>query len=167
MQTPTSRWKVCPGAPRALAGEIALALVKIQEERPLRVCAPLRVEEEEAHEKAAEEIGVSVIRQIAAREIDEDDVPLIEHLPEIFVATVRGVPSLPKTGAWSVVTRPVASVPPNGGEAVPVAENRGVPVIRRYPVRYAASDHNSYTAPRLDPGGGRRATTALPMRPTC
>jgi hypothetical protein len=72
----------------------------------------------------------------------------------LFVATVRGVPSLPKTGAWSVVTRPVASVPPNGGEAVPVAENRGVPVIRRYPVRYAAGDHNSYSAPRLDPGGG-------------
>jgi hypothetical protein len=72
----------------------------------------------------------------------------------LFVATVRGVPSLPKTGAWSVVTRPVASVPPNGGEAVPVAENRGVPVIRRYPVRYAAGDRNSYSAPRLDPGGG-------------
>lgn len=72
----------------------------------------------------------------------------------LFVATVRGSPRLPRTGAWSVVTRPVASVPPNGGEAVPVAENRGVPVIRRYPVRYAAGDGNPYPAPRLDPGGG-------------
>ena len=54
----------------------------------------------------------------------------------LFVATVRGTPKLPKTGAWSVVVRPVANVSPNGGEAVPVAENRGVPVIRRYPVDY-------------------------------
>lgn len=54
----------------------------------------------------------------------------------LFVATVRGVPKLPETGAWSVVVRPVASVPANGGEAVPVAENRGVPLIRRYPVAY-------------------------------
>ena len=58
----------------------------------------------------------------------------------LFVATVRGAPSLPKTGAWSVVTRAVASVSANGGEAVPVAENRGVPIIRRYPVRYVAGD---------------------------
>jgi hypothetical protein len=72
----------------------------------------------------------------------------------LFVGTVRGAPKLPKTGAWSVVTRPVANVPPNGGEANQVAENRGVPVIRRYPVRYVAGDRNSYAAPRLDPAGG-------------
>jgi hypothetical protein len=64
----------------------------------------------------------------------------MDGVSPIFVATVRGVPSLPTTGAWSVVVRPVASVPPNGGEAVPVAEKRGVPVIRRYPVEYPAND---------------------------
>lgn len=58
----------------------------------------------------------------------------------VFVATVRGAPKLPTTGAWSVAMRPVASIPPNGGEAVPVAENRGVPVIRRYPVQYPTND---------------------------
>lgn len=67
----------------------------------------------------------------------------------LFVATVRGVPHLPKTGAWSVVTRPVASVPPNGGEAVSVAENRGVPLVRRYPVQFLPGDTSVYTAPRL------------------
>ena len=72
----------------------------------------------------------------------------------LFVATVRGAPSLPRTGAWSVVTRPVLNVPPNGGEAVPVAQNRGVPVIRRYPVRYLAGDKTVYLAPRLDTSGG-------------
>ena len=30
----------------------------------------------------------------------------------------------------------------------------GVPVIRRYPVRYDAGDDKPYPAPRLDPGGG-------------
>jgi len=70
----------------------------------------------------------------------------------LFVATVRGVPSLPQTGAWSVVTRPVAGVPPNGGEAVPVAENRGVPLVRRYPVQFLPGDRTVYTAPLL--GGG-------------
>lgn len=77
----------------------------------------------------------------------------------LFVATARGVPSLPATGAWSVVVRPVASVPPNGGEAVPVAENRGVPVIRRYPVRYLPGDRTAYSEPRLDgvPGDYRFA----------
>jgi hypothetical protein len=68
----------------------------------------------------------------------------------IFVATVRGVPRLPQTGAWSVVTRPVASVPPGGGEAVPVPDNRGVPLIRRYPIRYVAGDTKVYSAPPLD-----------------
>jgi hypothetical protein len=72
----------------------------------------------------------------------------------LFVATVRGVPSLPATGAWSVVVRPVASVPPNGGEAVPVADNRGVPVIRRYPVRYLPGDRTAYSEPRLDGAPG-------------
>jgi hypothetical protein len=67
----------------------------------------------------------------------------------LFVATVRGVPSLPTTGAWSVAVRPVASVPPNGGEAAPVAENRGVPVIRRYPIKFLAGDSTPYTEPRL------------------
>jgi hypothetical protein len=67
----------------------------------------------------------------------------------LFVATVRGVPSLPKTGAWSVVTRQVAGVPVNGGEAVPVAENRGVPLVRRYPVQFLPGDRTVYTAPRL------------------
>ena len=77
----------------------------------------------------------------------------------LFVATVRGVPSLPTTGAWSVAVRPVASVPPNGGEAVPVAENRGVPVIRRYPVKFPAGDSTPFTEPRLDgiPGDYRFA----------
>lgn len=72
----------------------------------------------------------------------------------IFVATVRGVPKLPKTGAWSVVQRPVAGVPAGGGEAVPVLETKGVPVIRRYPVKYEAGDPAGYAEPPLDPGGG-------------
>ncbi len=67
----------------------------------------------------------------------------------LFVATVRGVPRLPETGAWSVVTRPVASVAVNGGEAVPVAENRGVPLIRRYPVQYPAGSDAVFTEPPL------------------
>lgn len=59
---------------------------------------------------------------------------------------------------WGLV-RPVATVPPNGGEAVPVAENRGVPVIRRYPVRYLPGDRAVYSEPRLDgvPGDYRFA----------
>lgn len=67
----------------------------------------------------------------------------------VFVATVRGVPKLPRTGAWSVVARPVASVPPGGGEAVAVPESRGVPLIRRYPVRYQPNDA-VFDAPPLD-----------------
>lgn len=66
----------------------------------------------------------------------------------LFVATVRGVPRLPETGAWSVVVRPAANVPANGGEAVPVAENRGVPAIRRYPVQFPAND-TVFTEPPL------------------
>ncbi|WP_433359122.1 hypothetical protein [Streptosporangium sp. CA-115845] len=67
----------------------------------------------------------------------------------VFVATARGVPKLPRTGAWSVVTRPVASVPPGGGEAVPVSDSQGVPLIRRYPVAYSATDRKSYSRPPL------------------
>lgn len=86
----------------------------------------------------------------------------------LFVATVRGVPSLPQTGAWSVVTRPVASVPPNGGEAVPVAENRGVPLVRRYPVQFLPGDSTVYTAPRLGGAVGdyRWADAADLLTPT-
>jgi hypothetical protein len=85
----------------------------------------------------------------------------------LFVATVRGVPKLPETGAWSVVVRPVASVPANGGEAVPVAGNRGVPVIRRYPVKYLPGDTASYQAPLLDgtPGDYRFADAADLLTP--
>jgi hypothetical protein len=84
-----------------------------------------------------------------------------------FVATVRGTPSLPTTGAWSVVRRPVASVPPGGGEATPVAENRGVPLVRRYPVRYLPGDDSVYTEPRLDgtPGDYRFADAADLLTP--
>lgn len=85
----------------------------------------------------------------------------------LFVATARGAPSLPTTGAWSVVSRPVASVPPGGGEAVPVAESRGVPVVRRYPVRYLGGDRRHYPEPRLDgvPGDYRFADAADLLTP--
>ncbi|MFD1140913.1 hypothetical protein ACFQ4C_07330 [Larkinella insperata] len=86
----------------------------------------------------------------------------------LFVATVRGVPKLPETGAWSVAVRPVASVPPNGGEAVPVAENRGVPVIRRYPVAFPTDDDTVFHEPRLagTPGDYRLADAADLLTPT-
>ncbi len=85
----------------------------------------------------------------------------------LFVATVRGVPSLPATGAWSVVVRPVASVPTNGGEAVPVAENRGVPVVRRYPVQYQPGDDTVFSEPPLagSPGDYRFADAADLLTP--
>ncbi len=85
----------------------------------------------------------------------------------LFVATVRGVPSLPTTGAWSVVVRPVASVPPGGGEAEPVAESRGVPLVRRYPVQYLAGDRTVHTAPPLagTPGDYRLADAADLLTP--
>lgn len=70
----------------------------------------------------------------------------------LFVATVRGVPRFPKTGAWSVVCRDVAGVPPGGGEAVPVSETRGVPLVRRYPVEYKAKDDTSFSTPPLKSG---------------
>ncbi len=68
----------------------------------------------------------------------------------LFVATVRGVPKLPKTGAWSVVQRPVAGVPPGGGEAVPVAETKGVPIVRRHAVKYPAGSDAAFAAPPRD-----------------
>ncbi|MGV3559283.1 hypothetical protein [Larkinella arboricola] len=85
----------------------------------------------------------------------------------LFVATVRGVPKLPKTGAWSVAVRPVASIPPNGGEAIPVAENRGVPVIRRYKIKFPANE-TVYSEPPLDgtPGDYRFADAADLLTPT-
>lgn len=70
----------------------------------------------------------------------------------LLVATVRGVPKFPKTGAWSVVCRDVAGVPSGAGEAVPVSETRGVPIIRRYPVEYAAGDTATYSEPPLKSG---------------
>jgi hypothetical protein len=83
----------------------------------------------------------------------------IEAGNPLFVATVRGAPRLPETGAWSVVVRPVANVPVNGGEATTVAENRGAPVIRRYPVEYFPGDRTVYTEPPLSgtPGDYRLA----------
>jgi len=84
-------------------------------------------------------------RRIEMDVVDDGGSPL-------FVATVRGVPKLPTTGAWSVVRRPVTSVPPGGGEAVPVSETRGVPIIRRYPVKYPAGDDRGFAAPPLAPG---------------
>ena len=70
----------------------------------------------------------------------------------LFVATVRGVPKFPKTGSWSVVRRPVAVVPPDGGEAVPVADSKGAPIIRRYQVEFEKDDTDSYPKPRQKPG---------------
>jgi hypothetical protein len=84
-------------------------------------------------------------RRVEVDVVDNGGIPL-------FVATVRGAPKLPKTGAWSVVRRQVAGVPAEGGEAVPVSETRGVPVIRRAPVRFEAVDDAGYERPRLDPG---------------
>ncbi|RKN45412.1 hypothetical protein [Micromonospora endolithica] len=80
----------------------------------------------------------------------------------LFVATVRGMPRLPETGAWSVVVRPVAGAPPGGGEAVPVAENRGTSLVRRYPIGYAAGDRTVFTEPPLvgAPGAYRFADAA-------
>lgn len=65
----------------------------------------------------------------------------------VFVTAVRGAPALPRTGAWSMVHRPVAAVPAGGGEAVPVGAERGVPLIRRNEVRYTAGDLSAYAAP--------------------
>jgi hypothetical protein len=87
----------------------------------------------------------------------------IDGADPLFVATARGAPSLPTTGAWSVAMRPVASVPPNGGEATPVAENRGVPLIRRYPIAYPAND-TVFTEPQLGgPTGDYRFADAADL----
>lgn len=71
----------------------------------------------------------------------------------IFVAAVRGAPALPSTGAWSVVTRPVANIPPDGAAAFPVAEKRGVPIIRRYKVSYPTNT-DTFTKPPLSGSTG-------------
>jgi hypothetical protein len=85
----------------------------------------------------------------------------------VFVATVRGVPKLPTTGAWSVVVRPVAGVAPNAGEAVTVEDNRGVPIVRRYPVAFPANDM-VFTEPPLagTPGDYRFADATDLLTPT-
>ncbi|MGH1340610.1 MAG: hypothetical protein ACRBN8_03590 [Nannocystales bacterium] len=67
----------------------------------------------------------------------------------VLVATVRGVPRLPTTGAWSVVKRPVAGVADEHREAVPVSEGRGVPLIRRYPVTYPTASQAVFAEPPL------------------
>ena len=79
-------------------------------------------------------------RRIEMGVVDDAGKPL-------FVATVRGVPKLPKTGAWSVVQRPVAVVPADGGEAVPVSETLGVPIVRRHAVKYPAGSDAAFNAP--------------------
>jgi hypothetical protein len=88
----------------------------------------------------------------------------------IFVATVRGEPKLPQTGAWSVVRRAVVGVTPGGGEAVAVAESRGVPVIRRYPVLYPNDDTRLDAPPLQGPpsviGPHRLADAADLLTPT-
>lgn len=82
-------------------------------------------------------------RRIEMDVVDDAGKPL-------FVATVRGVPKLPKTGAWSVVQRPVSAVPPDGGEAVPVSETKGVPIVRRHAVKYPAGSDAAFNAPPRD-----------------
>jgi hypothetical protein len=88
----------------------------------------------------------------------------IEGTNPLFVATLRGAPRLPQTGAWSVAVRPVASVPIDGGEAVTVAENRGVPLIRRYPVEYPSGDDTVFSEPPLTgPAGDYRLADAADL----
>jgi len=82
-------------------------------------------------------------RRLEIGVIDDGGSPL-------FIATVRGVPKLPTTGAWSVVQRPVTGVGPGNGESVPVSESKGVPIIRRYAVKYTAGDDSTYTEPPRD-----------------
>ena len=69
----------------------------------------------------------------------------------LFVATARGVPRLPTTGSWSVVQRPVANVAPGSGEAVPISETKGAPIVRRYAVKYQAGDSSNHAMPPRDP----------------
>lgn len=75
----------------------------------------------------------------------------------LFVATARGAPKLPETGAWSVVVRPVTGATPADTAATTVAESRGVPYVRRYPVAYPAGDATVFGEPPL-------AGTAGPYR---
>lgn len=70
----------------------------------------------------------------------------------VFVATVRGIPKFPKTGAWSVARRDIQGAPPGGNEAVSVSDTNGVPIVRRYPIEYAEGDTHSYTNPPLKGG---------------
>lgn len=85
----------------------------------------------------------------------------------VFVATVRGTPQLPSTGSWSMVVRPVAAVPPGGGEATPVADSRGTPLIRRYPIAYPANTEVITEPPLVGaPGEYRFADAADLLRPT-
>ncbi|MFV2021967.1 hypothetical protein [Micromonospora sp. LOL_023] len=85
----------------------------------------------------------------------------------VFVATVRGTPQLPTTGSWSMVVRPVVGAPPGGGEATSVADSRGTPLIRRYPIEYPANT-DVITMPPLAgaPGEYRFADAADLLRPT-
>ncbi|WP_456416446.1 hypothetical protein [Thiolapillus sp.] len=70
----------------------------------------------------------------------------------VFVATVRGVPKFPKTGAWSVVCRDTQNLPSGSGEAVPVSETKGVPIIRRHPIEYIPGDTAAHTEPPIKSG---------------
>jgi len=81
----------------------------------------------------------------------------------IFVATVRGMPALPTTGSWSVVTRPVSAIPTDGDEAVPVAEKRGVPIIRRYAVSYPLNKQTFLQPPLSGPKGNYRFADAADL----
>ncbi|MCA9593853.1 MAG: hypothetical protein KC776_11100 [Myxococcales bacterium] len=71
-----------------------------------------------------------------------------------LVATLRGVPRLPKTGAWSVVKRPLAGTAPDEREAVSVGEGRGAPLVRRYPVAYPAGSDARFAEPPLTGSAG-------------
>jgi len=86
-----------------------------------------------------------------ARRVEIDAVDDAAGDP-IFVAAVRGAPKLPKTGAWSVVRRPVAGLAPGEGAATPISDAKGAPVIRRYAVKYQAGDTRSFAEPPRDPG---------------
>lgn len=84
-------------------------------------------------------------RRIEMGVVDDAGTPL-------FVATVRGVPRLPKVGAWSIVQRPVVGVTQDGGEAVPVSETKGVPIVRRHAVKYPAGSDAAFASPPRDAG---------------
>lgn len=108
------------------------------------------------------EFGTSRLPFRARRiEIDVVDNPITGR--PTFVATVRGVPKLPNTGAWSVVQRNVKNVLGGSGEAVPVSETKGVPVIRRYPIQYPLTKQVFSEPPLMSgslPGDWRMADPA-------